>query len=355
MNNKTNIKFIPKYGFKFPVKLLFITIFITLLIYILSCCIGSVYISPITLLKISLNQTPIFNFDINWPQSHETILLNLRLPRVTLAAIVGAGLAFSGTMYQGLFKNPLADPYLIGAASGAALGATIIMSLPWINQINPNVLPVAAFSGAMLAVLISYFIARNSIGLNLATLILSGVAISTLFGAITTLLMIQSNPDVRPVLSWLMGSFISSQWIHCIIASCYLIPCMIIAIIYSKILNVIQLHDNHAKTLGVDLERVKLIMIITATLTTAACVSFVGLVGFVGLICPHAVRLMWSKDYRILVPIAAIVGAAFLILSDTTARTIVENTELPIGIITAFCGVPFFIFILIKQRWRINE
>tara|TARA_B100001146_G_C16146143_1_gene419017 strand:- start:878 stop:1195 length:318 start_codon:yes stop_codon:yes gene_type:complete len=105
----------------------------------------------------------------------------------------------------------------------------------------------------------------------------------------------------------------------------------------------------------VDLERVKLIMIITATLTTAACVSFVGLVGFVGLICPHAVRLMWSKDYRILVPIAAIVGAAFLILSDTTARTIVENTELPIGIITAFCGVPFFIFILIKQRWRINE
>ena len=354
MNDKTNIKFIPKYGFKFPIKLLFITIFITLLIYIISCCIGSVYISPITLLKISLNQTPIFNFEINWPQSHETILLNLRLPRVTLAAIVGAGLAFSGTIYQGLFKNPLADPYLIGAASGAALGATIIMSLPWINQINPNILPVAAFSGAMLAVLISYFIARNSIGLNLATLILSGVAISTLFGAITTLLMIQSNPDVRPVLSWLMGSFISSQWIHCLIASCYLIPCMIIAIIYSKILNIIQLHDNHAKTLGVDLEKVKIIMIITATLTTAACVSFVGLVGFVGLICPHAIRLMWSKDYRILVPTAAIVGAAFLILSDTTARTIVENTELPIGIITAFCGVPFFIFLLIKQRWGIN-
>ena len=354
MNDKTNIKFIPEYGFKFPIKLLFITISITLLIYILSCCIGSVYISPITLLKILLNQAPIFNFEINWPQSHETILLNLRLPRVTLAAIVGAGLAFSGTIYQGLFKNPLADPYLIGAASGAALGATIIMSLPWINQINPNILPVAAFIGAMLAVLISYFIARNSIGLNLATLILSGVAISTLFGATTTLLMIQSNPDVRPVLSWLMGSFISSQWIHCLIASCYLIPCMIIAIIYSKILNIIQLHDNHAKTLGVDLEKVKLIMIITATLTTAACVSFVGLVGFVGLICPHAIRLMWSKDYRILVPTAAIVGAGFLILSDTTARTIVENTELPIGIITAFCGVPFFIFLLIKQRWRIN-
>ena len=138
MNDKTNIKYTPKYGFKFPIKLLFITIFITLLIYILSCCIGSVYISQITLLKISLNQTPIFNFDINWPQSHETILLNLRLPRVTLAAIVGAGLAFSGTMYQGLFKNPLADPYLIGAAAGAALGATIVISIPSMTQIIPN-------------------------------------------------------------------------------------------------------------------------------------------------------------------------------------------------------------------------
>jgi len=353
MNAKLNIKSVNEYGFNFPIKLFVITIFITLVFYILACCIGSVYISPITLLKISLNQTPIFNFDINWPQSHETILLNLRLPRVTLAAIVGAGLAFSGTIYQGLFKNPLADPYLIGAAAGAALGATIIISIPSITQINPNILPIAAFIGAMLAVLISYFIARNSIGLNLGTLILSGVAISTLFGAITTLLMIKSNPDVRPVLSWLMGSFISSQWTHCIITLCYLIPCMIIAIIYSRILNVIQLHDNHAKTLGVDLEKVKLILIITATLTTAACVSFVGLVGFVGLICPHAVRLMWSKDYRTLVPTAALVGAAFLILSDTTARTIVENTELPIGIITAFCGVPFFIFLLIKQRWRI--
>ena len=351
MNGLSRIKSVNKYGFKFPVKLFVITIFITLVFYILACCIGSVYISPMTLLKISLNQTMMFDFDTNWPKSHETILLNLRLPRITLAAIVGAGLAFSGTIYQGLFKNPLADPYLVGAAAGAALGATIVISIPWITQINPNILPIAAFIGAMSAVLISYFIARNSIGLNLGTLILSGVAISTLLGAITTLLMIKSNPDVRPVLSWLMGSFISSQWIHCMITLCYLIPCLIISIVYSRILNVMQLHDNHAKSIGVDLEKVKLIMIVTAPLTTAACVSFVGLVGFVGLICPHAVRLMWSKDYRILVPASAIIGAAFLIFSDTSARTILGNTELPIVIITAFCGVPFFIFLLIKQRW----
>ena len=351
MTDISNIEPDNKYGFKFPVKLFITTISITLVFYILACCIGSVYISPIALLKISLNQIPIFDFDPNWPKSYETILLNLRLPRVTLAAIVGAGLAFSGTIYQGLFKNPLADPYLVGAAAGAALGATIVISIPSITQMNPNILPIAAFIGAMSAVLISYFIARNSIGLNLGTLILSGVAISTLFGAITTLLMIKSNPDVRPVLSWLMGSLISSQWIHCIITLCYLAPCMVIAVIYSRMLNVIQLHDNHAKTLGVDLEKVKLTMIITATLTTAACVSFVGLIGFVGLICPHAVRLIWSKDYRILVPAAALIGAAFLIVSDTTARTILGTTELPIGIITAFCGVPFFIFLLIKQRW----
>lgn len=355
MIGKPNFKSVTEYGFNFPTKLIFIILFITIIFYIFACSIGSVYISPFTLLKISLNQLPGFAYDANWPISHETILLDLRLPRVTLAAIVGAGLASSGTIYQGLFKNPLADPYLIGAASGAALGATIIITLPMIDQINPNVLPVTAFIGAMLAVLISYYIARNSIGLNLATLILSGVAISTLFGAITTLLMIKSNPDVRPVLSWLMGSFISSQWIHCIITACYVMPCILIAIAYSKILNVMQLHDNHAKTLGVDLEKVKLVLIITATITTAACVSFVGLVGFVGLICPHAVRLMWSKDYRVLIPTAAIIGSAFLILSDTAARTVFGNTELPIGIITAFCGVPFFIFLLVRQRWGIND
>ena len=355
MNAKSDFKNITEYGFNFPAKLILVTLFITLGFYILACCIGSVYISPITLIKISLNQLPGFAYEANWPMSHETILLNLRLPRVTLAAIVGAGLAFSGTIYQGLFKNPLADPYLIGSASGAALGATIIITLPFINQINPIVLPITAFIGAMFAVFISYSIARNSTGLNLATLILSGVAISTLFGAITTLLMIKSNPDVRPVLSWLMGSFISSQWIHCLITLCYVTPCILVAIAYSKILNIMQLHDNQAKTLGVNLEQVKLVLIIIATITTAACVSFVGLVGFVGLICPHAIRLMWSKDYRVLIPTAAIIGSAFLIISDTVARTIFENTELPIGIITAFCGVPFFIFLLVKQKWWIND
>ena len=145
MNGPSPIKSVNKYGFKFPVKLFVITIFITLVFYILACCFGSVYISPMTLLKISINQTMVFDFDTNWPKSHETILLNLRLPRITLAAIVGAGLAFSGTIYQGLFKNPLADPYLVGAAAGAALGATIVISIPWITQINPNILPIAAF------------------------------------------------------------------------------------------------------------------------------------------------------------------------------------------------------------------
>ena len=158
MTDISNIEPDNKYGFKFPVKLFITTIFITLVFYILACCIGSVYISPIALLKISLNQIPIFDFDPNWPKSYETILLNLRLPRVTLAAIVGAGLAFSGTIYQGLFKNPLADPYLVGAAAGAALGATIVISIPSITQVNPNILPIAAFIGAMSAVLISYFI-----------------------------------------------------------------------------------------------------------------------------------------------------------------------------------------------------
>jgi iron complex transport system permease protein len=251
-----------------------------------------------------------------------------------------------------LFRNPLADPYLIGAAPGAGLGAIIVLvtSVPVFYQ-GVSILPLAAFAGAIGAVSIAYFTARNSDGLPLMTLILAGVAIASLATALSAFILIRSDPDVRPVLSWLMGGFILAQWKHSIMILPYLIPTVIVMLVYGRLLNVMQLGEEHARQLGVSVENLKLLLIISATLSTAAAVAFSGLIGFVGLIVPHSVRLIWGVDYRFILPMSAISGAAFLTLADLVARTIISPIELPVGIITAFCGAPFFIYLLRYRRY----
>ena len=291
--------------------------------------------------------------DSDHPNSWSTILWQLRLPRVALAMIVGAGLAMSGAAYQGLFKNPLADPYLVGVASGAGLAATIVLltGVP-LYFAGVGILPIAAFCGGISSVTIAYSIARGSHGTGtpLTTLILAGVAISALAAAVTSLLMIRSDPDLRPVLSWLMGSFIAAEWSDSLVVLLYLGPSVCVLLGFARILNVVQLSEEHASMLGVDVERVKIVLIVAATLATSAAVSFSGLIGFVGLVAPHVVRIMWGVDYRFIIPMSGIIGGTFLVLADLIARTIVSPGELPVGVVTAFCGAPFFLYILMRRR-----
>ena len=335
----------------YPWRRLVLGALVVVVVAVLAGSQGAVAMPPLTTLQMLVNRLPLIDFDQTWPDTWDTILWQLRLPRIVLASLVGAALAISGATYQGLFRNPLADPSLIGASAGAGLGATIVLvaGVPLHFQ-GFSLLPVAAFAGAILAVSTAYVIARQSGGLHLTTLILAGVAIAALAGAVTSLLMIRSEPDLRPVLSWLLGGLISSQWKHSFIMLPYVVPAAIVIVAYGRILNVLHLDEEHALQVGVNVNRTKVLLIAAATLVTAAAVSFSGPIGFVGLISPHVVRLIWGSDYRFLLPMAAIISAGFLISADIVARTVTSPAELPVGVVTAFCGAPFFLYLLRRGR-----
>ncbi len=312
---------------------------------------GSVYIPPWTVAKIVVDGLPFVDISGSWPDSWETIIWNLRFPRIVLAGLVGAALAVSGATYQGLFRNPLADPYFIGVAAGAALGATIVLltNVP-VYYDGFSVLPIAASAGALAAVSATYLVARRSGELPLLTLILAGLAISSLLGAVTSYVIINSDPDVRPLLGWLLGGFIGTQWDDIFTVLPYMIPAMFIMMAYARVLNMFQVKEEEAKHLGVNVERTKMVLIVLASITAAAAVSVSGIIGFVGIIAPHIVRIIWGNDHRFLLPMAMITGCGFLILADLAARTVVSPTELPVGIVTAFCGAPFFLILLSRAR-----
>ena len=335
----------------YPWRRLMIGLVVVAVVGMLAASQGSVRMPILTVFEMVVSRMPLIDIAQSWPETWDTILWQLRVPRIVLAGLVGCALAVSGATYQGLFRNPLADPALIGAASGAGLGATVVLvtGVPLYFH-GVSLVPIAAFAGAIASVMAAYVIARQSEGLPLTTLILAGVAIAFLTGAVSSLLMIRSDPDLRPVLSWLLGGFISAQWKHSLIMLPYLVPSLLLVLAYGRILNVLQLDGDHALHLGVNVERTKVLLIAAATLSTAAAVSFSGPIGFVGLIAPHAVRLIWGSDYRFLLPMSAIVGAGFLILADLVARTATSPAELPVGIVTAFCGAPFFLYLLRRRK-----
>ena len=338
-------------GIRYPWRRLALGGLVVALACVFAATQGSAHIPFTAVVQVLISRLPGMEFAPDLPSTWDTILWQLRFPRVTLAAIVGAALAMSGAAYQGLFKNPLADPYLVGVASGAGLAATIVLltGIPLV-AFGVSVLPIAAFAGGAAAVTAAYSIARNSGGTPLTTLILAGVAISSLSSAVGSLLMLRSDPDLRPVLSWLMGTFISAEWSESGIVLIYLIPSLAVLLGFSRILNVLQFSEEHASMLGVDVEKAKIALIAAATLATATAVSFVGLVGFVGLVAPHVVRLIWGVDYRFILPMSGLVGATFLVLADLAARMVVSPGELPVGVVTAFCGAPFFLYILRRRR-----
>ncbi|HEU4759743.1 MAG TPA: iron ABC transporter permease [Dehalococcoidia bacterium] len=285
------------------------------------------------------------------PRVWQEIVWEVRLPRVLLAGLVGATLAMAGATYQGVFRNPLADPYLIGVATGAALGATIVvvssLSLAWHGL---SLLPLAAFAGALLSVVVVYAVARVDNAAPTTTLILAGVAVASFSTALTSYLMLRSTTHMFTVFAVILGGLNTASWPKLAWAAPYALPAAVLIVAHGRVLNVLSLDEEQARHLGVDVERTKLLLLGAASLATAAAVSVSGTIGFVGLIVPHAVRLVWGADNRHLVPLAMITGAAFLILADLLARTADAPSEIPVGIITAFCGVPFFLYLLRRSK-----
>lgn len=280
----------------------------------------------------------------------DTIVWQIRLPRVLLAALVGASLALSGAAYQGVFRNPLADPYLLGVASGAGLGATLALvfgsSLPW----PLRSVPLLSFVFALLAVAVTLLLARRRQGgTPLVSLILAGVVLGSSATALTSLLMLSERDDAARVLAWLLGSFGLSSWAQLASVLPFALLAATITLASAQGLNVLQLGEESAAQLGLRVEVFKIMLIGGATLATAAAVSAAGIIGFVGLIVPHAVRLAAGPDHRTLLPLATVYGALFMVLADLVARTAIAPAELPIGVITALVGGPFFLWLLRRK------
>ncbi len=322
-----------------------------LFVIALATILGSVDIPLDTMARIVADALPWVHLDQTWTDGLATIVLEMRLPRAIMAGLVGAALATAGATYQGLFRNPLADPYLIGVAQGASLGAVIGFLLPLSLTVGGfGAIPFFAFIGAFLATVTVYLLARVGKTMPVSTLILAGVALSALLSSIVSYLIISSEEKLHSIIFWLMGSFANTEWSEVGVVFPYILVGTVVILLFSRLINVMQLDEEQAQQLGVNVERLKVILLAAATLITAAGVAFVGTIGFVGIIVPHAVRLIWGADHRFLLPLSVLSGAIFMVLTDLVARTVMAPAEIPIGVITAICGAPFFLYLLRRRK-----
>lgn len=302
-----------------------------------------------------LNRLPFVSIDSGVSKADWNIVWLIRAPRVVLAAIVGSTLSISGASYQGVFRNPLVDPYLLGVASGAGLGATLVFAFSgtetstWL--IDP--LPLAAFLGALLAVLVTYTVGTSfGRSRSTVTLVLAGVAVTSLTTAIQTFILQRNNDVIRQVFSWVLGRLSSANWGDVRLVLPYVVVSMVVLLLHRRLLDVLRVGDDEAVALGVNIRRVRLTIVLAATLGTAAVVAVSGLIGFVGIIVPHTVRLLVGSSYRRVLPMSILCGAIFLVLADIPSRILADPAETPIGVVTAFFGAPFFLLLL---RVRKNQ
>lgn len=313
-----------------------------LIAFVLSLAIGSVFISPAEMWKILRGAGE---------DKFAFIIWNIRLPRTVLIALTGAALSGSGASYQGLFRNPLADPFLIGVASGAGLGAVIAMSIQWPYSFwGLMAIPAASFIFALLTVFIVYFLARVGQTVPTTNLILAGVAFSSFATSLTSFLMLRSTSEVRRALGWLLGGASQTGWTAILAMLPYLVIGLGILIAFGYRLNLLQFGDDQAQHMGLNVNRTKTILLIASSLATAAAVAFSGIIGFIGLVVPHIMRLWFGADYRRLIPLSIISGASALLLSDILARVVLAPQEIPVGIITALAGAPFFLWVLRRVK-----
>jgi iron complex transport system permease protein len=319
---------------------------------LLGVLVGAVWLPPAAILLELADRLPLLDVSSGLSEREAAILWELRVPRVVLGGLVGAMLAIAGAGYQGVFRNPLADPYLLGVAAGAGLGATLAIAyLPGQAAWSVSPLPLAAFIGALLGVGATYVLGRSGTrSRSTASLILAGVAVAAFFTAAQTYVQQRNADTLREVYAWILGTLGTVGWREVALILPYVAVSGIALVLHRRLLDVMSLGDEEADSLGVRAGRVRLVVVAAASLGTAAAVSVSGLIGFVGIIVPHAVRLVLGSSYRRILPLSVMFGGAFLILADFLARTATAPVEVPIGVITAFFGAPFFLLVLRRAK-----
>lgn len=314
---------------------------------VLGLTMGPVAIRPGAAVEELLSHLPLLGLRSSLSVQQATIVSQLRLPRVVLGLLVGSMLAMAGASYQGVFRNPLADPYLLGAAAGAGLAVTVVIvsTAQGLGSTDPTV-PLAAFVGALGAVTLTYLVGRSAGGRSPATLLLAGVAIASFLTAVQTYLQQQHTDTIREVYSWILGRLTTAGWSEVVLILPYFVVTTAVLLAHRRVLDVLAVGEAEAGTLGIPVARTRLVIVAAASLATAAAVAVSGLIGFVGIIVPHAIRLAAGASYRVILPLSILFGAAFLALADLAARTVTAPSEIPIGVVTAFVGAPFFVLVL---------
>jgi iron complex transport system permease protein len=318
---------------------------------LVSLAVGPLQVSFGSIVRSALSYLPFLHLHQPLDAQDRAILWQIRAPRVVLAALVGGMLAIAGSAYQGVFRNPLADPYLLGVAGGAGLGATLAI-VYGATATGPRwTVPLAAFAGAIAAVVATYVLGRSA-GTTRMTgaLVLAGVTVATFTTAVQTFVQQQHTNVLQNIYSWLLGGFSTSTWSDVGLCLPYITASSLVLVLHRRVLDVLSLGDDEAASLGVNVARARLTIVVAATLGTAAAVAVSGLIAFVGIIVPHTIRLLVSTSYRAVVPLSLLAGAGFLVLTDVLARTVLSPAELPIGVVTAFFGAPFFAVVLRTSR-----
>ena len=312
-----------------------------------SVALGTVSIAPRALFRA-------LTFSEDASAVHLTVVWDLRLPRVVLAALVGAALASAGVAFQALFRNALADPFVVGASSGASLGATLALTLGFsAGWAGLGPLPLAAFVGAVATVLCALALAESGAQSSVASLLLAGTALSTMLSALVSFLLLWANQPWFHAFNWLLGSFSGRDWSYVAVACPYLLACYVVLQLMARPLDALTAGDDVARSLGLSVRAARLVIIGAATMAASVAVAFSGVIGFVGLIAPHIGRLLFGASHRTLLPASAMLGAILLVWGDLAARTLLAPVEVPIGIVTAFLGGPFFLYLLKSRGGRL--
>ena len=340
--------------------LLSLSLFLILIISMtLAVMVGSVSITPLYVWQVILSKIPIVqNFiEQDWSRSQEIIIWQIRVPRVLLAAIVGAGLAIAGAAIQALVRNSIAEPYILGISSGATVGATAVIILGAFSFLGIFALSVSAFLGSLLAILLVFFLARVGGKISVFRLLLAGMAVSFILSAISNFILMMAKQEgrIKAVMYWMLGSLAGAKWSNIIIPTTIFIVVFALLWLHYRHLNLLLLGEEAAVTLGVNIQQFRLQLILLVSLLTGVLVAVSGSIGFVGLIIPHIVRIIVGSNYKYVIPISALLGGIFLVWADAIARILIAPEEMPIGIITAFCGGPFFIWLLRRNNYSFGE
>ena len=330
-----------------------ILVAILVVLSVVSIGVGAVEIAPRQVVAIIGNHAGL-NIDVAYTEQQDAVVWSIRFPRVLLGILVGASLAASGAALQGLFRNPLADPGLIGVSSGAALGAVIALGLG-INWFGLVTTPIFAFVGGFVTAMLAYGIARHNGRTEVVTLVLAGIALNTFAGAGTSLVTFVANDaQLRAIIFWSLGSLGSATWQNLGTAAPFILIGLIASLRWGGPLNLLTLGEREARHLGLETERFRFLVIFFTSLMTGASVAAAGIIGFVGLIIPHVMRMICGPDHRVLVPASALGGAILLVSADMVARTIVAPLELPLGVLTALIGGPFLLFLMLRARSKVG-